>query len=117
MSPTVALSEAALHRRAIEKLAPPSILVDDTHRVVHLSENAGRFLQPSGGPLSGDAVDLVRPELRFELRSALNRAFEHGQATLSLPIWFASTARRIAFTSRSSRSQDERNGRRPRTRW
>ena len=41
---------------------------------------------PSGGPLSGDAVDLVRPELRFELRSALNRVFEQRESTLSLPI-------------------------------
>src|SRR6185312_11237558 len=41
---------------------------------------------PSGGTLSSDAVDLVRPELRFELRSALNRAFEQQAATLSLPI-------------------------------
>ncbi len=86
MSPTVALGEAAMHRRAIEQVAPPSILVDESHRVIHLSENAGRFLLPSGGPLSGDAVDLVRPELRFELRSALNRVFEQREQTLSLPI-------------------------------
>jgi two-component system, chemotaxis family, CheB/CheR fusion protein len=76
VSPTVALSEAALHRRILEKVAPPSILVDDTHRVIHLSENAGRYLRPSGGSLSGDVVDLARPELRFELRSALHRFFE-----------------------------------------
>ena len=69
MSPTVALGEAAMHRRAIEQVAPPSILVDESHRVVHLSENAGRFLMPAGGPLSGDIGDLVRPELRFELPS------------------------------------------------
>jgi two-component system CheB/CheR fusion protein len=31
-------------------------------------------------------VDLARPELRFELRSALNRVFEQGASTLSLPI-------------------------------
>jgi two-component system CheB/CheR fusion protein len=31
-------------------------------------------------------VDLVRPELRFELRSALHRFFEQQQPTLSLPI-------------------------------
>ncbi len=86
ISPTVALGEAAMHRRAIEQVAPPSVLVDETHRVVHLSENAGRFILPSGGPLSGDVVDLVRPELRFELRSALNRAFEQNESTLSLPI-------------------------------
>jgi two-component system CheB/CheR fusion protein len=86
MTPAAALSEAALHRRAIEQAAPPSILVDDAHRVVHLSDNAGRYLMPSGGPLSGDAVDLARPELRFEMRSALHRAFEQNQSTLSLPI-------------------------------
>jgi two-component system CheB/CheR fusion protein len=86
MSPSVALGEAAMHRRAIEQVAPPSMLIDESHRVIHLSENAGRFLMPSGGPLSGDAVDLVRPELRFELRSALNRVFELRETTLSLPI-------------------------------
>jgi two-component system, chemotaxis family, CheB/CheR fusion protein len=86
LTPAAALSEAALHRRAIEKVAPPSMLVDEGHRVVHLSDNAGRFVMPSGGPLSGDAVDLVRPELRFELRTALHRLFEQDSPTLSLPI-------------------------------
>ena len=86
VSPAAALSEAQLHRRAIEKSAPPSVLIDQMHRVLHLSDSAGRFLSPSGGPITGDAVDLVRPELRFELRSALHRAFEQNQATLSLPI-------------------------------
>jgi two-component system CheB/CheR fusion protein len=64
VTPTAALSEAAAHRRALEHTAPPSILVDDAHRVLHLSDNASRYLLPSGGPLSADIVDLVRPELR-----------------------------------------------------
>jgi two-component system, chemotaxis family, CheB/CheR fusion protein len=86
LRPSTALSDAALHRRAIEKVAPPSMLVDEAHRVVHLSENAGRFIQPAGGALSGDAVDLVRPELRFELRTALHAVFEQHRSTLSVPI-------------------------------
>jgi len=86
LSPTAALGDAAMHRRAIEQVAPPSVLVDEAHRVVHLSDNAGRYLMPSGGPLSGDIGDLARPELRFELRSSLNRAFEQDISTLSLPI-------------------------------
>jgi two-component system, chemotaxis family, CheB/CheR fusion protein len=86
VSPSTALSEAALHRRLIEKVAPPSVLVDEVHRLVHLSETAGRYILPSGGPLSGDVVDLVRPELRFELRSALHRVFEQNESSLSLPI-------------------------------
>jgi two-component system, chemotaxis family, CheB/CheR fusion protein len=86
LSPTAALGDAAVHRRAIEEVAPPSILVDEAHRVIHLSDHAGRYLMPSGGPLSGDIGDLARPELRFELRSSLNRAFEQNVSTLSLPI-------------------------------
>jgi two-component system, chemotaxis family, CheB/CheR fusion protein len=85
LTPSVALSEAASHRQAIERMAPPSILVDSSHRVLHLSDHAGRYLQPTGGPLSGDVVDLVRPELRFELRSALHRVFELSHSLLSLP--------------------------------
>ena len=103
-----ALSEAALHRTAIEAVAPPSILVDHTHRVVHLSDNAGRYLQPVGGPLSGDVVDLVRPELRFELRSALNRLFEQDHATLSLPIMvrFNGSPHRVHLQVKSAVQKD-----------
>src|SRR5512134_967896 len=81
-----AAGETALHRLALEKEAPPSILVDETQRAVHLSENAGRFLQPSGGPVTTDVTELVRQELRSDLRTALHRAFERGESTLSLPI-------------------------------
>ena len=80
------LTEAISHRKAIEKLAPPSILVDRSHQVLHLSDNAGRYLHPAGGALTGDVVDLVRPELRFELRSSLHRVFESSRPSLSLPI-------------------------------
>ena len=50
--PISAVDEARLHRELLEKLAPPSILVDDSQRAAHLSEGAGRFLQPSGGMLT-----------------------------------------------------------------
>jgi two-component system, chemotaxis family, CheB/CheR fusion protein len=86
VSPTAALTEAAAHRRAIEQIAPPSILVDESYRVLHLSDNAGRYVLPSGGPLSPDVTELVRPELRFEIRSCLHRAFERRRPVLSLPV-------------------------------
>src|SRR5262249_44915783 len=104
-NPTIALGEAALHRRAIEQVAPPSILVDEAHRVIHLSDNAGRYLMPSGGPLSGDVADLARPELRFELRSALHRVFELNQPALTLPIpvHFNGAARRVHLLVRPAK--------------
>ena len=86
LSPTATVHEAALHRRALELIAPPNVLVNEMHRLLHLSDNAGRYLLHSGGPPSTDLGDLVRPELRFDLRSALHRAFEQRQPTLTLPI-------------------------------
>jgi two-component system, chemotaxis family, CheB/CheR fusion protein len=85
-TPSVAMSEVAAHRRALEQAAPPSILVGASHQVLHLSENAGRYTQPIGGALTGDIVDLVRPEFRAELRAALHRAFDQHRPALSLPI-------------------------------
>jgi two-component system CheB/CheR fusion protein len=82
-TPASARSAQTGHREALEAHAPPSVLVDRSNRVLHLSESAGRYLQPSAGPLTTDISDLVRQELRFELRSALHRAFERGEPTLS----------------------------------
>jgi two-component system CheB/CheR fusion protein len=79
-------SEALKHRQALEEHAPPSMLVDSTHAIINLSENAGRFLQPPGGRLTNDAAAMVRAELRLELTAALHRALEHDQRTLTLPI-------------------------------
>jgi two-component system, chemotaxis family, CheB/CheR fusion protein len=76
----------ARHQRALELSAPPSVLVDVGHQILNMSEEAGRFIQPSGGQIRNDVTELVRPELRFDLRAALHRAFERGQPSLSLPI-------------------------------
>ncbi|MDE2182847.1 MAG: PAS domain-containing protein [Alphaproteobacteria bacterium] len=86
------------HREALEALAPPSVLVDEALHVVHLSESAGRYLMPSGGPLATEVTELVRQELRFDLRAALNRAFERGQNVLSPPI-------SVRFNGRTSEVQ------------
>ncbi len=92
--PTV---DAVAHSQMLERVAPPSMLVDVGHRAVHLSEGAGRYLQLTGGSVSNDATELVRPELRFDLRTALHRAFERGEPTLSMPIFvkFDGHARRV----------------------
>ncbi|MBV8653495.1 MAG: PAS domain-containing protein, partial [Alphaproteobacteria bacterium] len=77
----------AAHREALEISAPPSVLVDSSHRVLHLSETAGRYLQPSEGPLTTEITNLVRQEMRLELRAALHRAFERAERTLSAAIY------------------------------
>lgn len=63
-----------LHLRLLEALAPPSILVDQDHEIVHLSPTAGRFLQFAGGEPSRNLLRIVHPALRLDLRSALAQA-------------------------------------------
>jgi two-component system, chemotaxis family, CheB/CheR fusion protein len=77
---------ATIHWSALERQSPPSALVDADYRLKHLSPNAGRFIRPSGGTMSDEVWQLVRPKLRLDLKLALQRAFEHKQSTLTLPI-------------------------------
>jgi two-component system CheB/CheR fusion protein len=86
------------HADALEELAPPSVLVDEHWNIEHLSETAGRFLLPRGGPPTRTLMDLVRPELGDELRAALHRAFELGEPALSpfVPVRFNGAAKLVA---------------------
>ena len=94
--------EAGVHREALERLAPPSIVVDESYRIVHLSEHAGRYLQPSGGTLSNDLTAIAREELRFDIRAALHRAFTRNEPSLSGPIAvrFNGSAKRVYVQTR-----------------
>lgn len=84
-APTAA-SYGALHQRLVEQYAPPSLLVDIEHNVLHVSENAGRYLQVPGGPPSTNVFTLVRDELRTELRTVLLLARERQEISQSRPI-------------------------------
>jgi len=77
------LSWTELHFRMLELLAPPSIAVDAQHDIVHLSPNAGRFLQFAGGEPSRNLLRAVHPSLRVELRAALYQA-EQRQARVDV---------------------------------
>jgi two-component system CheB/CheR fusion protein len=109
-----AMSDGATHREGLEQSAPPSILVDESHHALHLSETAGRYLQPSGGRLSSDVIELARPELRLELRAALHRAFERGESSLSMPILvrFNGDSHRVYLQVRPLHPLAERGSRR-----
>ena len=74
------------HAAALEVSAPPSALVDAEQAVLHLSPTAGRFIMLSAGPLSGRLPSIVRPELRLDLKLALDRVFEARQPTITRPL-------------------------------
>jgi len=89
----------ALHNMALEQAAPPSILVDDTQQILHLSETAGKYIRHMAGTFSSKLPDIVRPELRLDLKVALDRALEKKQASMSHPVVvsFDGTQRRVAL--------------------
>ena len=65
---------ADLHLRLIERLAPPSIVVNRGYDIVHLSRRAGKYLQISGGEPSANLLKLAHPKLRNALRALLFQA-------------------------------------------
>ncbi|HEV7913519.1 MAG TPA: CheR family methyltransferase, partial [Albitalea sp.] len=71
---------AELHTRLVEQYAAPSVLVDADSNIVHLSEQAGRFLRHHAGEPSHNLLAVILPELRLELRTALFQALRSGKS-------------------------------------
>ncbi|MFA5949449.1 MAG: CheR family methyltransferase [Hyphomicrobium sp.] len=102
------LNEASLHQQALEEAAPPSILVDESKRVIDLSETAGRFVYMPGGPFRATLTEIVRPELRFTLHALLSRVDREGKPVLSLPVTVAidGTSRKVVMQARPVRGDE-----------
>ncbi|HEX2995711.1 MAG TPA: PAS domain-containing protein, partial [Anaerolineales bacterium] len=90
------------HQRALESYGPPSIIVNERNLIQHVSETAGRYLHQPKGPITGDLLALVRPELQLELRTAIFHAFEKNKAVVSRPVnvQFNGHRRRVIVTVR-----------------
>ncbi|HTD94221.1 MAG TPA: CheR family methyltransferase [Chitinophagaceae bacterium] len=73
-----------LHQRLLEEYAPPSVVVNEDFEIVHLSANAGRYMQMGGGEPSKNLLNVVREDLRLELRSLLYQAIKR-QANVQSP--------------------------------
>ncbi|WP_346730384.1 CheR family methyltransferase [Caballeronia sp. dw_276] len=73
-------SFSALHQRVLEQYAPPSVIVNRDSKIVHMSDNAGRFLRYVGGEPSSNLIAVVLPELRLDLRTALFQAVQTGNS-------------------------------------
>ncbi|HZW11406.1 MAG TPA: chemotaxis protein CheB [Phycisphaerales bacterium] len=80
------LSYGALHARMVERYAPPSILVNDRHDIVHYSAHAGEFLRVPGGERTDNVFKLVREPLRLDLRAALHAAAEGRRMYRTKPV-------------------------------
>lgn len=87
-----------MHASALEHGAPPSILVDGGHNIVHMTPGAGRFILHPGGEFATRLADVVRPELRLDVATALDKALGRNLPTLTLAetVNFDDGPRRVA---------------------
>ena len=70
-------SFADLHQSLLEQFAPPSVVVNEDYDIVHLSDRAGLYMQLQGGEPTQNLLQLIKPELRMALRSALYQAVQN----------------------------------------
>jgi len=71
---SLALSD--FHRRMRDNYGPPSVLIDHSSSILHSTPRAAPFLRFASGQPSSSLLEVVRPELRLELRTALFRAWQ-----------------------------------------
>jgi two-component system CheB/CheR fusion protein len=93
----------------LEQAAPPSVLVNRERVILHLSESAGRFMQPRGGEFAGTVDSLLRQELRQEAQQALERAFEEQEPcqTAAVAVQFDGTSRSVSMIVHPRHTADE----------
>ncbi|MCX6047587.1 MAG: PAS domain-containing protein [Chloroflexi bacterium] len=61
-----------VHQRLLAKeYGPPSVIVNENYEVMHVSGGAGRYLQFGEGEPTRNILDMMPPDLRLELRTAL----------------------------------------------
>ena len=72
----------SMSERSLLQALGPSVLVDSTFRIVYVHGETNRFLELAQGEPNMSIVDMVRPELRSEISSALMEASAHRKAIL-----------------------------------
>ncbi|MCA9227196.1 MAG: PAS domain-containing protein, partial [Planctomycetales bacterium] len=89
-------SYGVLHERVVERYAPPSVLINADHEIVHSSTRAGRYMEIPGGEPTRKVFKLLREPLGVEVRAALAAARRSGESTRSQPV-------RVKFNGESRR--------------
>lgn len=69
-----------LHERILRDHSPPTVLVDKDDTLLYVSERASHLLRVPKGAATSKLLELIRPELRVALRTALHRAAETGSS-------------------------------------
>jgi two-component system CheB/CheR fusion protein len=101
------LSFSDIHQRALERTAPPSMIVDANADILRMSESAGRFLRHVGGELSRNLLTLILPELRLEIRTTLFQVQQSGLTVKSRAVPITRDNRRCKIDLLAQPYKDE----------
>lgn len=82
---------AELAKRALlHSYAPASVVTDLKGNIVYVHGETGKYLRPAPGQATLNAIDMAQVGLQLELRSAIQRAANQGEATLNRELSFGS---------------------------
>ena len=76
-SATASLTRHA--ERVAERYAPAYVIVDEAYSVLHFSGRTGRYIEPAGGSASLNLLQLLHPDLRLDVSTALTRAAQENK--------------------------------------
>lgn len=78
---------AELTRRALlQDFGPASVVTDLAGNILYVHGDTGSYLRPAPGQASLNVIDMAREGLQLELRSAVRRAAQTGEATATQPL-------------------------------
>jgi len=107
--PRERFSPIDLHQRLLEQYAPPSLILDEDYNILHMSDRVGRYLQFAGGEASTNVMQVIRPELRIDLRSALFQSAQKRTmvAARGLAVHTGERAEKVTLTVKPVLSGDD----------
>lgn len=74
------------HQKMLERMAPPSILLNASGKLINVSNNAGRYLQIRGGHPQQNIFKLIMPDLLSILHVVWGRAENSSKTIRSRPV-------------------------------
>src|SRR5206468_9585616 len=73
---------AGLERVLLDRYAPAWVVINARAEALHFSTRTGKYLEPAPGAPSADIVEMARPGLRLDLRTAIHKAVRTGETVV-----------------------------------
>lgn len=72
-------------RILLDHYAPPYVIINEQHNIVHFHGRTSRYLEPPTGAPNVNVIKMARDWLRIDLRGAIHKAFKLNEAVVNPP--------------------------------